>query len=72
MRKPPFSKYRRRREGTTKNLLAGAAVVEASGTLDNLLLSDGDDVDGDGVELREIISIYRGSYVVNMNLRPSS
>ena len=30
---------------------AGRAVVEAAGALDNLLLGDGDDVCGDGVEL---------------------
>lgn len=32
-------------------LRAGVAVVEAAGALDNLLLGDGNDVGGDGVEL---------------------
>jgi hypothetical protein len=32
-------------------LRAGVAVVEAAGALDDLLLGDGDDVGGDGVEL---------------------
>jgi hypothetical protein len=32
-------------------LRAGRAVVEAAGTLDNLLLGNGNDVGGDGVEL---------------------
>jgi len=44
---PHFSpkQYRRR-----KHLLAGAAIAEAR-ALNNLLLGDGDDVNGDGVEL---------------------
>lgn len=38
------------------HLLAGAAVAEAAGALGNLLLSNGNDVDGDGVELHQLIS----------------
>jgi hypothetical protein len=44
---PQFSPNRYRRR---KHLLAGAAVAEAR-ALDDLLLGDGDDVDGNGVEL---------------------
>ena len=34
-----------------RRLDAGVAVAEAAGALGNLLGGDGDDVDGDGVEL---------------------
>lgn len=53
---PILSRTFPRPQGSKKaneRLVAGEAVAEAARTLGNLLLGDGDDVDVDGVELRE-------------------
>lgn len=60
----------RRREAETEHLLAGAAVTEAAGALNNLLLGDSNNVDGDGVELGSVsLSVM---YSRRVNIRPSS
>lgn len=69
------SKYRRKRDGTTR-LLARAAVSKSAGSLGDLLLGDGNDVDGDRVELenenvRVVIARMAKSKLTPIDLRRS-